>query len=136
LGSGFEVIRDSPSGASVFLRALGSKPTGPSDEGVRFGGSLTSSAGYGRPFVAGGRVRWAVSGTVTWTEADREGERLVPNRGGRLITASAGLAIPLGGRPELSLGAERLLSADLRGDQLASTWSGFLAVRWTTTIGR
>jgi hypothetical protein len=136
LGAGFEVIRDSPSGASAFLRALGSKPTGPSDEGVRFGGSLASSAGYGRPLVSRGRVRWAVSGTVSWTEADREGDLPVPNRGGRLVTLSAGLAFPLGGGPQLSLGTERLLSADLRGDQLASRWSGFVAVRWTRAVKR
>jgi hypothetical protein len=136
LGAGFEVIRDSPSGASAFLRTLGSKPTGPSDEGVRFGGSLSSSAGYGRPFVGGGRVRWAFSGTVSWTEADREGDVDVPNRGGRLVTLSAGVALPLGGGPELSVGAERLLSADLRDDQLAARWSGFLAVRWTRAVRR
>lgn len=136
LGAGFEVIRDSPSGASAFLRALGSKPTGPSDEGVRFGGSVSSSAGYGRPFVGGGRVRWAASGTVSWTEADRVGDLSIPNRGGRLVTLSAGLAFPLGRGPELSLGAERLLSADLRGDQLASRWSGFFAVRWTRAVRR
>jgi hypothetical protein len=135
-GAGLEVIRDSPSGASAFLRAAGRKPTGPSDKGIRFGGSLSASAGYGRPFTAAGGARWALSGTVTWTEADGDGGNTIPNRGGRLVTATAGLAFPIGNGSHISLGAERLVSADLGGDQLAARWSGFLGFRWTRAVRR
>ena len=130
LGAGFELIRDWPPGGSVFLRALGSKPTGPSDAGIRFGGSLSASAGYGRPFVSGNRIRWALSGAVVWNEADREGDLTVPDRGGRLAMATAGLSFPAGSDLEISVGAQRLVSADLRGDQLAPRWSGFAGIRW------
>jgi hypothetical protein len=134
LGTGLEVIRDSPSGGSAFFRTLGSKPTGPSGAGVRFGGSLSTSGGYGHPFCVSTRIRWAISGTVLWSEADRQGDALVPNRGGRLVTASGGLAFPLGSDYQISLGAERLLAADLRGDQLAPKWSGFLGIRWISMV--
>lgn len=131
LGGGLEMIRDWPSSGSLFFRSLGSKPTGPSDEGIRFGGSLLASAGYGRRFLARLAPRWALSGSVTWAEADREGRLLVPNRGGRVATLTGGVAFPLEGDFELSAGAQRIVSADLRGDQLAARWSGFFGVRWT-----
>ncbi len=134
LGTGLEVIRDSPSGGSAFFRTLGSKPTGPSDAGLRFGGSLFATGGYGRPFGDRTRIRWALSGSVLWSEADRQGGAPVPNRGGQLVTATGGLALPLGGDYQVSLGAERLLAADLRGDQLAPRWSGFLSIRWTGMV--
>jgi hypothetical protein len=134
LGAGFEVIHDRPGLGSAFLRVLGSKPAGASDGGVRFGGSLSASAGYGRPFAGGGRIRWALSGGVTWNEADRENGLAVLNRGGRLAFATAGVSFPLGRDFELSAGAQRLVAADLRGDQLAAEWSGYAAIRWTRLV--
>jgi len=103
LGAGFELIRDWSGGGSAFLRTLGSKPIGPSDAGIRFGGSLSASAGYGRPIVSGNRIRWAMSGTVAWNEADREGDLTVPDRGGRLVLATAGLSFPLVSGLEISV---------------------------------
>ena len=136
LGAGFEIIRDWPSGGSAFLRTLGSKPTGPSSTEIRFGASLSASAGYGRPFVSGNRTRWALSGAVAWNEPDREGDLTVANRGGRLILATAGVSVPLGDEFEFSVGAQRLVSADLRGDELAPKWSGFAGIRWTRLVRR
>lgn len=134
LGGGLEAIRDWPSRSSLFFRALGSKPTGPSDQGVRFGGTLSASVGYGRPFVQRRAVRWALSSAVSWTEPDRQGGDDVPNRGGRLITATAGVGVPLGAEWEFSAGAQRLVAADLRGDQLAAPWSTFLGFRWISAV--
>lgn len=134
LGGGLEVIRDWPSGGSLFFRALGSKPTGPSDRGIRFGGALSASGGYGRPFLRRGRVRWALSSAVSWIEPDVQGRTVVPNRGGRLMTATGGVGVPLGADSELLVGVQRLVAADLRGEQLAARWSSFLGFRWSPAL--
>lgn len=131
LGGGLEVIRDWPSGTSLFFRTLGSKPTGPSDEGIRYGGTISASAGYGRPFVLRREFRWSVSGTILWTEPDEQDGRDALNRGGRLGTLAGGVGIPLGGDRELFFGVQRLLDAQVRGDQLVATWGGYLGFRWS-----
>ena len=131
LGAGVEAAFAARDGGRAFTRLLGSRPIGASDAGVRFGGALSTSAGYGRAWVAGGRSRWALSAAAIRTGADRDGSVPNPNRGGRRITATAGSSFPAGPSSEVTLGIERLVSADLRGDQLAATWSGFLGLRWT-----
>ena len=135
LGGAVEAIHDWPRAGSLYFRAMGVEPTGTSDEGVRFGGSLSILSGFGRPFVTAGRSRWAVSAAIGWTEVDRtEGEE-IESRGGRQATVTGGLLFPLAKELDISLGAQRLVDVDLHGDQLAARWSGFLGLRWLWDTG-
>ena len=130
LGGGLELTRDWPKIGSLLLRTLGGKPTGASDDGVRFGGTLSLAASYGRAFRQAGRARWALSSAVSWTEPDTLGDETIDNRGGRLITGTLGFLIPISKSWETSIGITRLLDADVHGDQLVGRWSGFLGFRW------
>ena len=130
LGGGLDLLRDWPVAGRLLLQFVGIKPTGPSDEGVRFGGNLQFLAGYGRPFFPAGRSRWAVSASSAWAEPDTEGDQEIPNRGGRLSYATFGLSFPMGPRWQVGLSGQRLLDADVHGDQLVARWTGFLSFRW------
>ena len=130
IGGGLELLREWPAAGKLLLQMVGIKPTGPSDQGVRFGGNLQFLAGYGRPFYRTGRARWALSASSSWAEPDMEGDEPVPNRGGRLAHVSLGFSFPLGPRWDVAFSGQRLLDADVHGDQLVARWTGFLSLRW------
>jgi len=107
--------------AALFGRAGGRWPTGEGDDGYRFGDAYDWLAGLDAGQESG-RVRLQAMLLGVHLKQDTQDGVPVEDRGGRLLYGIGGVRFETTEKTALAFSVQRLVDADLRGDQLAARW--------------
>ncbi len=107
--------------ASLYGRAELRAPLGTSDAGFRYGETWTGVGGT--DFALGSRGGILAQAIVQHQRPDRENGLVLPSRGGTWGYVAAGGRLRLGARGSGAILIQRLVYANVHGDQLVSPWT-------------
>ena len=120
--AGFEMSWLFHSTVSTFFRSQGRFVLGANRDGYRFGDAFDNALGASIRVGAGGSRIMAQVSTLH-LEQDRQDGSPVISRGGRWVYGSAGVRFQAGRRGGIIGLVQRVISVDVRGDQLVSPWN-------------
>lgn len=112
--------------ATLYARAEAREPLGTSDSGVDYGATTTVAAGV--DIAAADRAGVLVQAIWQHQGIDRVAGDPVPSRGGTWTYAAVGARTGLTRRTQGSVLVQRLIAADVRGEQLAAPWSALIGI--------
>lgn len=107
--------------ASLYGRAELRAPLGSSDAGFRYGETWTAAGGA--DFALGSRGGILAQAILQHQRPDRENGLVLPSRGGTWGYLAAGGRLRLGASGSGAIVIQRLVHANVRGEQLVSPWT-------------
>ena len=120
--AGFELSHAVHPSVSTYFRSQGRFVMGANSDGYRFGDAFDNA--LGASFRVGIRETQILAQVSTLPlEQDRQDGAPVDSRGGRWIYGAAGVRFRIGKQAGIVGLVQRLISVDVRGDQLVSPWN-------------